>query len=390
VLKEIIRMALLSITGNKMRSLLTILGIVIGVGSIIAMMLIGDGAAGSIQSELAGLGGNKLTVSITGTPVKRGLSQADLVTLGNLPSVTVVSPMTSARASVSNSQASRRNVRIAGRSETFFMSDPDLVALGRGLHRLDIEFNTPVAVLGKAIATGLFGSRTPIGEMVTIGNRQFLVVGVLAESGTFAINSLDNSVVVPYEFPTRAFGGSRVNSVEVSFNPEIGVEDFTASLENALFQIFDWREDTFSITNQQEVLDILQTVTTTLTLLLAGIAGISLLVGGIGIMNMMLVSVTERTNEIGLRKALGAEPRHILLQFLVEAVVLCLLGGFVGIALGAVLAYIGAYFIGFPFVLTLSPILLAVGFSVGVGLVFGIAPAKKASNLNPIEALRYV
>lgn len=229
-----------------------------------------------------------------------------------------------------------------------------------------------------------------MGQEIVINSRRFRVIGVLTESGGFSFASLDNSVVVPYNVAERALGGSRVASVEVFFAEGTPLETLKATLERSLTSIFDGRDDVYSIFNQQDMLDMMETVTNTLTLLLAGIAAISLLVGGIGIMNMMLVSVTERTNEIGLRKALGAEPGHILLQFLIEAVIICLLGGVLGILLGGALAYVGASLIGFPFVLSLGPVVLACGFSVAVGLIFGIAPALKASKLNPIEALRYV
>lgn len=390
MLKEILRMSIDNIVHNKMRSFLTILGIVIGVGSIIALMLIGEGATGSIQSQLSGLGGNKLTVSITGTPIKSGLSEQDLVGLTTLSDVTAVSPSTSARSSVVYGDIVQKNVSIAGRSYSFFEADSSLLQLGRGLNRLDIENRSHVALLGSNMAKGLFGNRSPIGSDVTIGGREFLVVGVLTSSGGFSFSSLDDSVVVPYNTAERALGGTRVSSIDVFFAEGSSVTEVRAALEARLTTTFDGRNDVFSIFNQQDMLDMMETVTATLTMLLAGIAAISLLVGGIGIMNMMLVSVTERTNEIGLRKSLGAEPLHIMLQFLIEAVIICLLGGVVGIIFGGLLAYAGSLLIGFEFVLTAFPIILSVGFSVAVGLIFGIAPARKASNLNPIDALRYV
>lgn len=390
MLKEIVALSLDSIIQNKLRSFLTILGIVIGVASIIALMLIAAGATGSIQSELAGLGGNKLTVNVTGTPIKPGLSQEDLRSIATLPGVTAVSPSTSARGHVTLGGNTARNVSIAGRSDGFFASEQAELKAGRGIHRLDVEEGSLVAVLGGTLAQELFANRSPVGHEVVINSRTFTVVGVLQETGGFSFAALDNAVIVPYNVAERALGGSRVASVEVFFAEGTPLESLKATLERRLTAIFDGRNDVYNIFNQQDMLDMMATVTNTLTLLLAGIAAISLLVGGIGIMNMMLVSVTERTNEIGLRKALGAEPGHILLQFLTEAVIICLLGGALGIVLGGALAYVGARLIGFPFVLSLGPIALACGFSVAVGLVFGIAPARKASQLNPIDALRHV
>ena len=390
MLGEILRMSVTNILHNKTRSLLTILGIVIGVASIIALMLLGSGATGSISEQLSGLGGNKLTVSISGTPIKRGLSEQDLRSLGRLENVIAVSPATSARSYVAYELTRQTNVSIAGRSYSFFEIEEDVLSSGRGLNRMDIENRNHVAVLGGSLAQDLFHNKSPVGEEVVIGGRRFIVVGVLAETGGFSFNSLDNSIVVPYNTAERALGGTRVNSIDVYFTEGTDVTVMRANLEAALTGVFDGRSDVFGIFNQQDILDLMETVTRTMTLLLAGIAAISLLVGGIGIMNMMLVSVTERTNEIGLRKSLGAEPMHIMVQFLIEAVIICLLGGFIGILLGSLLAYIGSVLIGFQFVLSASPIVLAVGFSVAVGLIFGIAPAKKASDLNPIDALRHV
>lgn len=390
MLNEILKMSIDNILQNKMRSFLTILGIVIGVGSIIALMLIGDGATGSIQSQLSGLGGNKLTVSIAGTPIKSGLSELNLQDLSTLDNVTAVSPSTSARSSVAYGDTAKNNITIAGRSYSFFEADSTLLKLGRGLNRLDIENRSHVALLGNNVAQDLFGNKSPIGANIIIGGREFVVVGLLAGSGGFSFTSLDDSIVVPYNTAERVLGGTRVNSVDVFFAEGSSVTEIKADLENRLTTIFDGRADVFSIFNQQDMLDMMESVTATMTMLLAGIAAISLLVGGIGIMNMMLVSVTERTNEIGLRKSLGAEPQHIMLQFLIEAVIICLLGGLVGIIFGGLLAYAGSLLIGFEFSITAFPIILSVGFSVAVGLIFGIAPARKASNLNPIDALRHV
>ncbi|KAF0197180.1 MAG: lipoprotein release ABC transporter permease [Bacillota bacterium] len=390
MLKEILKMSVDNIVHNKTRSFLTILGIVIGVGSIIALMLMGDGATSSIQSQLSGLGGNKLTVSITGTPIKSGLSEQDLQGMATLNNVTAVSPSTSARSSVVYGDTAKKNVSIAGRSYSFFEADSSLLKAGRGLSRLDIENRSHVALLGSNLTMELFGNKSPVGANITLGGREFLVVGALASSGGFSFSSLDDSVVVPYNTAERALGGTRVNSIDVFFTEGSPVTEVKAALKVRLTTVFDGRNDVFSIFNQQDMLDMMETVTATMTMLLAGIAAISLLVGGIGIMNMMLVSVTERTNEIGLRKSLGAEPLHIMLQFLIEAVIICLLGGFLGIILGGLLAYAGSLLIGFEFAITAFPIILAFGFSVAVGLIFGIAPARKASNLNPIDALRYV
>lgn len=390
MLREVLAMSLDSIFSNRVRSGLTVLGIVIGVASIIALMLIGSGATASIQGELAGLGGNRLSITITGTPQKAGLSDENLRQLANTPLVTAVSPLTSARGYLFANETKKENVRIFGRSSQFFANDANEVAFGRALHPLDIVNRQHVAILGATLASELYANRSPLGEKIIIRGREFVVVGVMAASSGFTQSNVNEAIIVPYNVAERALGGSRVNSVEVYFAEGSDVEAVRDTIAAALTGIFDGRSDVFSIANQQEILDMMASITNTLTLLLAGIAAISLLVGGIGIMNMMLVSVTERTNEIGLRKALGAEPGLIMVQFLIEAVVLCVLGGALGIVVGMALAYLGSLFIGFDFAVTMSPILLAVGFSVAVGLIFGLVPARKASRLNPIDALRYV
>ena len=390
MLGEIIGMSVANIVHSKTRSLLTILGIVIGVASIIALMFIGEGAAGNISSQLSGLGGNKLTVQISGTPIKRTLFEPDLQAIAEQPDVVAVSPSTSSRAAVVFRSSRRNNVLVAGRSYSLFDSGQQTVAIGRGLLPLDIERRSRVAVLGSSLSTVLFGNRSPEGDEIIIAGQRFVVVGVLQPTGGFGIGSLNNSVVVPYNVAERVVPNTRVSSLDVFFAETAEVDQVQADTEAALLRIFDGRDTAFSISNQQDILDVVQSITTTLTAMLAGIAAISLLVGGIGIMNMMLVSVTERTNEIGLRKALGAEPMQIMAQFLIESVILCLIGGCAGILLGGFLAYLGAAFIGFPFVVTAGPILMSVGFSVTVGLVFGLAPARKASRLNPIDALKFV
>ncbi|MBS3938980.1 MAG: ABC transporter permease [Peptococcaceae bacterium] len=390
MLKQIMVMALDSIISNKVRSGLTVLGIVIGVASIIALMLLGAGATAQIQGELAGLGGNRLTVSVTGTPVKPALTEENLRLLEGLSQVTAVLPSTSARVRVVAGDVQKANVRVFGRSSDFFTTPGTELAGGRALHPLDIGMRQHVAILGADLAEELYPRRSPIGERLYLRGREFMVVGVMAASEGFTMSNINAGVIVPYNVAERVLAGSRVNTVDVYFAMGSDVGAVGDELLAALTGIFDGRSDVFTITNQQGILDMMATIMNTLTLLLSGIAAISLLVGGIGIMNMMLVSVTERTNEIGLRKALGAEPHLIMMQFLIEAVMLCLLGGAIGLALGMALAYVGSLLMGFAFAVTLFPIVLAVGFSVAVGLIFGLVPAQKASRLNPIDALRHV
>jgi putative ABC transport system permease protein len=398
--------ALESLTANKLRSGLTILGIVIGVGAVIAMLAIGTGAENSITGEIQGIGTNLLFVFSGGNEDVRNpkpLTLGDAAAIADpfqAPSVDGVAPILRGNAEVSFSGESTvttllgvtpdyEHVRNTPVSEGGFITEGHI--LGR----------SAVVLLGTDVAEDLFGRKSGLeGETVRIEGQPFRVIGVLEEKGGSSFGSEDDQVLVPMTTAqARLLRRSTSDRVDVIYLQAISAEDVPRAAEEVT-QILRTRHrtaigaDDFTIFNQQDFLDVAASITGILTIFLGGIAAISLLVGGIGIMNIMLVSVMERTREIGLRKALGARKRDILIQFLTESSLLSLIGGLLGIALGwGIAALVGqiaaANDADITPVVGLDAILLATLFSAAVGLFFGIYPANRAANLEPVEALRY-
>lgn len=378
-----------NIVNNKLRSALTMLGIVIGVASIIALITIVQGATGAITDEISSLGANILTVQARGTPLKPGLSANDLDRLEAIADVRGVSPTISGYVSVSH-RDKVLEAMVQGKNELYFRERPVQISAGRAINALDVDGANRVAVIGSDIARELFYGQNPLGRSLRIGGSTYTVVGLLAPSGGFALGSTNKAVFIPYTAAMKTLGVRTVSSVEVHMADVARADEIIGQVEAVLLESFNYREQAYSIFNMQDALDVMKDVTRILSLLLAGIASISLVVGGIGIMNMMLVSVTERTTEIGLRKALGAEPVQIQIQFLTESVILSLGGGLAGIVMGLLIACAGSWFIGIPFCFSATTVIAAVGFSAAVGVLFGWMPARKASRLNPIDALRHV
>lgn len=381
MIRENIRMAWLTVISHKMRSFLTILGIVIGTASIIALMTIISGVTDSINEEVATFGADRMTVQIEDVS-KNGVSVAELDRLEAIDGVRSVSPTTTQQTDVYvTGQTSTQSV--IGKSNSYF--DDSTVATGRGLTPVDVSQQTHVALLGDTLAKESFPTTSPLGETIVIGGIRYTVVGTLAPSSEFSM-STDEAVIIPVTTALQQFHQNTIASFDI-YTEAGQSEKVNEAVTQQLTTAFNGR-DTFTVTSFEDALASIDQINALLSMLLVGIASISLLVGGIGIMNMMLVSVTERTSEIGLRKALGATPGKIRQQFLFESVLLSLLGGFVGVVVGGLLAFGLTLVMGVPFTLASSTIGLALGFSILIGVVFGYIPARKASNLQPIEALR--
>ena len=415
-LLENIRVALDGLVVNKMRSALTMLGIVIGVGAVIALMSIGEGAQAAITGEISSIGSNLLFVrpgAHVGGPVEGAAGSAATLTYkdaeaiadpGNVPDAAVVAPEFTQSTQVIFGDTNI-NTQVNGTTSAYLSAYELEVARGRFIEEKDVNGRSNVAVLGYQAARDLFGGFDPVGQKIKValpgngGRVSLIVVGVLEEKGDSMMVSADDTVFVPIATAqTRIFSGrnplgepivSNITAVAASEDQTEAVEDQIEALLRSRHDIEPDEDADFRVMNQADMLEMANTVTGILTIFLGSIAGISLLVGGIGIMNIMLVSVTERTREIGIRKAVGARKADILAQFLMEAVVLSLLGGLIGILLGVGLARL----VDMPGVMnslvTPNSVLLAVGFSLAVGLFFGIYPANQASRLSPIEALRY-
>lgn len=385
---ESIRMSWLNITSNKLRSFLTMLGIIIGVASIIALITIVQGATMSISAQITELGANKITINAPGTPLKKGLSQADLEAISEVPNISGVSPTISGKTALANESNVLENITVQGKNEVYFKTDVSLLQSGRAINRLDLENKNRVALIGNDIIQKLYYGQDPLGRELRINGVSYKIIGTLASSNVFSMNSNNETVIIPYTTALRILDAKNIMALDVFLVDTNLAEDTLLELKGVLHQAFNYKENAYTIFNMGDIIESFQEMMAMMSMLLAGIAAISLVVGGIGIMNMMLVSITERTTEIGLRKALGATPNRIQLQFIIEAIFLSLLGGLLGLILGALIAYLASALIGLGFTISLSTISLAVGFSATVGIIFGYMPALKASRLNPIDALR--
>jgi len=402
---ETFAVALEALRSNKLRSLLTMLGIVIGVSAVIAMVALGRGAQQSVKDRIASLGTTMLTVvpgqqrgpgSVASATDRRPLKIEDAQELeqrGNV--LAAVEPEMSRSLQVVYG-SHNTNTTIVGTTANYLEVRRYAMDVGRMFVASEDAARRRVAVLGPQVVTdlGLAAPASILGESVRIDGAQFLVVGVLAPKGqTGGFQNPDDQVLIPIQTAqARLMGGDRLRSLNVLAPSEDRITATMAEVSRILRRQHHLRpgqDDDFTIRNQADFLTTLGETTQVFTWLLAGIAAVSLLVGGIGIMNIMLVSVTERTREIGIRKALGATPFIILTQFLIEAVVLCLMGGLLGVTLGAVVSTVLHTTLQWNTSVGVDSIALAFGFSAAVGVVFGVWPARRAASLDPIEALRY-
>lgn len=393
--KESIIMSWKNIVHNKMRSFLTILGIVIGVAAIIALITIVQGVIDSVDEQFDNLGANTLIVQAHGTPLKSGLTDNDLNELLQVEGINSMGPSISTSMDLYYDGKIYEDLLIDGKNEIYFMKNADLIIKGRGINVLDVENKNRVCVISLDLERKLFSGGESVGKTISLKGIQYLIVGVLGEFESVSpvatmMLAEDSSIIIPYKNVMGITGVKNIVSVELYMDPAADKELVASSVKNVLNAAFNYKDDSYTLIEMDSLLDVMKTTQAMLKAMLAGIASISLVVGGIGIMNMMLVSVTERTSEIGLRKALGAEPRSIQLQFMIEAVFLSLLGGFIGIILGGLISFAASKAIGVELALSPSGVLLGFGFSAAVGIIFGSAPARKASKLNPIDALRSV
>ena len=387
------KMAVKAIAGNKLRSFLTILGVVIGVVAIVVLVSIGQGANSSVVESIEGMGTNLITANINA----RRMNPLDLDGLNELAlneAISYVAPISSVSGTVKAGAATYDDGVVQGTTPGYESIRNWTVAEGRFLQQPDIDNRSFVAVIGSEAATEMYGTTHAVGETFSLNGYTLTVVGVLEEVGSSASGSNDNQILIPFTLAQRLSNQTSISSFYVSAASSSQVEQAQAAVESYLekaFENYNTRSygTQYSVFNQTEMLSTLSETTNTLTLMLGGIAAISLLVGGIGIMNIMLVSVSERTREIGIRKAIGAARSNILTQFLIESLVVSLMGGLLGlvISVGAVQAL--APVLEMTLTIPVNVAWMAIAFSVFIGVVFGMYPANKASKLRPIEALHY-
>ena len=400
---EYLRQAAQAMVSHKMRSFLSILGILIGVAAVIAMLAVGTGAKESIEQQLASLGSNLLVVRPGSSRVHGVAMESGTVTRFTLQDVVAFEKLSELVRRVSPSVTGRGqmvyanknwNTQVQGVGVDYAAMRASTPAVGRNFGEQEVKLRDKVVLLGPTVARELFGDANPVGETVKINLINFKVIGVLPSKGADTFHDQDDIALIPYSTAMfRVFGKEYIDTIYV----EAKSPDLITTAQEAISQLIikqhrlltKEEEDSFQIRNMADIKNTLETTTKTMSLLLGTIAAISLLVGGIGIMNIMLVSVTERTREIGLRKAIGATNKDIMVQFLIEAILMSFLGGITGILLGSGISVLITLFAGWTVRVSLSSIILATTFSLIVGIVFGLWPAQKASKLDPIEALRY-
>jgi len=402
-LNSTLKIALRALRRNKMRSVLTALGIIIGVGAVIAMTGIGNGAKSQVESQIASLGKNVILVFAGGTSpngLRGGWGSAGSLKIQDaeaiqreIPNVTIVSPEVRTNSQV---VAGNQNwmTQILGESADYFELRQWPIEDGASFTEQDVRATNKVAVIGKTVAKYLYGSESPLGQIIRIKNVPFIILGVLSPKGLSIMGSdQDDVIVLPYTSAMKRIAGTttlRGINIQVENAKDMApAQQQIIALLRQRHGIRPGKDDDFTVRSQEEIATMATATSKIMTLLLGSIASVSLVVGGIGIMNIMLVSVTERTREIGIRMAVGAHGRDILLQFLIEAVALSSLGGIIGILLGLGFSRLIAILLEWPTAISPSSVAIAFLFSAAVGIFFGFYPARKASRLDPIEALRY-
>ena len=391
MLCECCLMSISNILHNRLRSFLTILGIMIGVTAVIALISTISGVSSSLSSSFSSMGAGTLSISITGSDLKSGLSADDIAQLSELDEVEGITPSVSLSGRVSRGGTYQTSVSISGKNSYYFTENPGAVTRGRRLNVVDEDNMSYVCLIDQDMVEAFFYGVDPVGEYLYINGVPFLMAGLFEDGEAASIARLmsgSSDIMIPYTTALRMNSASLVTAMTVYLTEGADSEAAAYSLGALLDGMFSYEDDTYTISTMSSIEDTMTSMLSMMSALLAGIASIALLVGGIGIMNMMLTSVTERTSEIGLKKALGALPWQIQAQFLIESFLLSLLGGVAGAVLGLMLSWALCAYMAAAFVISPGAIALGVGFSAAVGIVFGWAPARRASALDPIDALR--
>lgn len=383
------KMAIKSIRSNKVRSFLTMLGVIIGVSSVIAAVAFAQGSTKSITSTIESMGTNLIQVNIMGRNSNRNVTYTQIKKFAeeNSSDIAAVAPQSNSTATVKY-KINNRETTILGTSPDYQIIKSINAQMGRFLSQNDLDNLQKVAIIGTAVVNDIFEGGNPLGQKMKINGQMFTVVGVLEEKDNGQDEGADDTVIIPVTVAQRLFRSGTIRNFAIQATSPDTVESAMTKLKEFLEKTYK-DSDAYRVFNQAEMLSNLDSMTGTMTAVLAGIAAISLVVGGIGIMNIMLVSVTERTREIGIRKAIGAKKKNILVQFLIEAIIVTGIGGILGVLIGlSIIRFIIGGFDLVPEVYSIPWIMISFGISLVVGVVFGLFPAYKAASLNPIEALR--
>lgn len=390
---ESVKMSISNIMHNRLRSFLTILGVLIGVTAVIALITTVSGVSTSLSDSFTSMGADTMTVTVTGNDMQGGLTAENMEEIARFDEINGVIPSVSATVAVARGDVYESSVTLMGRNGYFFTENDSAVERGRSITPIDIAASSRVCLINQELVEEFFYGVDPVGQTLYLNDLSFTVIGIISEDIDESISEMISgspAIIAPYTAVLKMNSELYVNSITVYLSA-LGQRD-TDALETKLGEyldaVFSYEDDTYTISTLESIREIMDSMLSMMSALLSGIASISLVVGGIGIMNMMLTSVTERTMEIGMKKAIGAKPGQIQVQFLIEAFLLSMIGGIAGIILGIALSAVLCQVMGTQFTISYSAIALGVGFSAAVGILFGWSPARKASKLNPIDALR--